>query len=171
MNCNVDVIIILISRGKEHTRIGRRDGNCKWRIWSSLDQSGAWKLHLYHREQNVEEFRYAALKSLKDFFFLITYEKAGKRTSKITTHCNITFLNKERTKKFFCKTSSAKRIRVLVGGSRSGLWSRKWREAIKPSSCGMLVYNDLTSIENKKQCSPWKRKVEKILIAWFESLI
>ena len=44
-----------------------------------------------------EKFRYGALKTLKDFFFLITYEKAGKRTSKITTHCNTTFLNIERT--------------------------------------------------------------------------
>ena len=41
-------------------------------------------------------------------------------------------------KETFCKTSWVRRIIVLVGGSGSDLWSRKWRKAIKPSSRGML---------------------------------
>ena len=61
--------------------------------------------------KTFKNFRYGALITLKDFFFLVTYEKAGQRTSKITTHCNTTFLTVERTikeKKFFCKTNSAR---------------------------------------------------------------
>ena len=45
----------------------------------------------------IEKFRYGVLKTMQDFFYLVTYEKAVKRTSKITTNCNTTYLNVERT--------------------------------------------------------------------------
>ena len=75
--------------------------------------------------KTFENFRHGALITLKDFVILITNEKAGKRTSKITTHRNTTFLDIEeplKDEKFFGKTGSAGRIIVSAGGtSGSGL--------------------------------------------------
>jgi predicted metal-binding protein len=36
-----------------------------------------------------------------------------------------------------------------VGGSLTALWSHAYRHASIPSLCGMLVYNDVTSIETR----------------------
>jgi hypothetical protein len=39
--------------------------------------------------------------------------------------------------------------RHSVGGSLTALWSQASRHASIPSLCGMLVYNDVTSIETR----------------------
>ena len=39
----------------------------------------AWTLHLYHHQENVEKFRYAALKTLKDFFLPDNLQKGRQK--------------------------------------------------------------------------------------------
>ena len=52
--------------------------------------------------------------------------------------------------KLLCfSTNVSNWIRHSVGGSSTALWSQASRHASIPSLCGMLVYNDVTSIETR----------------------
>ena len=52
--------------------------------------------------------------------------------------------------KLLCfSTNVSNWTRHSVGGSLTTLWSQASRHASMPSLCGMLVYNDVTSIETR----------------------
>lgn len=52
--------------------------------------------------------------------------------------------------KLLCfSTNVSNWTRHSVGGSLTALWSQASRHASIPSLCGMLVYNDVTSIETR----------------------
>jgi hypothetical protein len=52
--------------------------------------------------------------------------------------------------KLLCfRTNVSNWTRHSVGGSLTNLWSQASRHASIPSLCGMLVYNDVTSIETR----------------------
>ena len=61
--------------------------------------------------------------------------------------CDNTSSRKEKV--FLFKTSSARRIKVSVGGSGVVRLLRKCFRALSPSEWGMQVYSDVTSIVNK----------------------
>jgi hypothetical protein len=76
--------------------------------------------------------------------------------------CFIDDVDMKWTESEICKKCSPLNVKLLcfstnvsnwtrhsVGGSFTALWSQASRHASIPSSCGMLVYNDVTSIETR----------------------
>jgi hypothetical protein len=60
-------------------------------------------------------------------------------------------------KLLYFSTNVSNWTRHSVGGSLTALWSQASRHVSIPSLCGMLVYNDVTSIETRMENGPRRK--------------